>query len=477
MSRRALLLFFVVVAAGAPALAHPPSGMPPVARVTPPRAPTSFSDGAVRLDEIQGQLAIDRLDGWLLTDYRGQDEAALDLVRPHGVVSRRWFYLIPATGEPVVLYHAAEGQAFDLVPGRKSSYESWKELDGKLRELVKGRKKIAVAWSPKAAVPSLSRIDGGTLEQLRATSVQLVPSGDLVTRFCARWSEPQRAAHLFAVHQLSAIKDEAWKTITDAATQHTRLTEWDLEEQLARALATHGLESELPPQVAFGAHTADPGYHPNSKESAELRAGELVTIALAARQTGPSRAVYADGAWVAYVGDAIPAPAAAAFSTVKAARDAAVALIRERAGKKSPLHGYEVDAAARAILDKEGHGKARHATGHSLGDRPLGDGPDLDDLETHDERLLLPRTGYSVAPGLYLAGEIGMRSGVDLFLGDAGVEVTVEKPQESIDLLRPTAGAQPAPVPVSSAKPAPKLTPVAAPAVAPKAPEPPKPAK
>ncbi len=226
--------------------------------------------------------------------------------------------------------------------------------------------------------------------------------------------------------------------------------------------------------MAFGAHTADPGYRANPKESAELRSGELVTIALSARQAGPTRAVYAEGAWVAYVGDAIPAPAAAAFSTVKAARDAAVALIRERTGKKSPLHGWEVDAAARAILEKDAHGRARHATGHSLGDRPLGDGPDLDDLETHDERLLLPRTGYSVAPGLYLAGEIGMKSAVDLFLGDGGVEVTVEKPQETIDLLRPTAGAQPAPLPPVAHAPAKILT---APAGPVKAPEPPKPAK
>ncbi len=432
-----------VLFAGA-AFAHPPPGMG-APRSAPPRAPITLGDGA-RLDEIQGAIAEARLDGWLLTDFRGEDDVAVELVHPRGAPSRRWFYLIPATGEPTALMARAEAASFDAVPGRKASYETWRDVDGKLRDLLRGRKKVAMAYAPRGQLPTASRVDGGTLELVRATGVTVVPSGDLVTRFLARWSEPQRASHFFAMHQLVALKDEAWKAIADAAAKKTRITEHDVQQLLARGLKNRGLETEVPPLVAAGAHTAEPGYRPGA-QSSEIRPGDLVVVELAARQASVPGAVYADGTWVGCVGEP-PARAQAAFRAVKAARDQAVALLRERAEKKAALAGWEVDAAARASLAKAGFGgNLLHAVGHSLDRHRFGDGPDLDDTDAHDDRALVPRTGYVVAPGLYFPGELGVRSAVDVYYGDGAIELSADQPQQEIEAI----GAPPPPPPPTAA--------------------------
>ncbi|MSP59530.1 MAG: M24 family metallopeptidase [Myxococcales bacterium] len=436
-------LSVVALLAAAPVLAHPPAGIPQRPPPDAPRGPALLGDGHTRLDEVQAQIIADRVDGWLLTDWRAQDEAALDLVHPQGAPSRRWFQLIPAAGPPITLAFQAEAAAFDLVPGGKLTYASWGDLDGALRALLRGRKRVAMNYSPRGAVPSLSRVDAGVMERVRAAGVQAVPAGDLLTLTRARWSEPQRAAHYFAIRQIEALKIDAFRRIAEAAKARTRLTEHDLQQRLSDGLAARGLETESPPAVAAGVHTADPTYRATAASSAEIRAGDVVRVTIVARQAAVPGAVYAEGIWTGVVGDRVPERLQAAWVAVRSARDQAVALLRERREKRLAVRGFEVDAVMGPALAKAG-GQRLHAGGHSLGEHLHGDGPDLDDRETHDDRVLLLRTAYSIAPGVYFPGEFGVRTAVDVHLGAPGIEVTVEKPQQELE----TIGASP---PVASA--------------------------
>jgi Xaa-Pro dipeptidase len=418
------------------ALAHPPAGVPPVAPAGPPapKAPVILGENSIHLDDLQKQIATARLDGWLLADFRGQDDLAIELVQPAGSPSRRWFHLIPPHGEPVTLAFKADAGDFERTPGKKLTYDSWRDLEPQLRALLKGRKRVAMSYSPRGALPSLSRVDAGLVELVRSFGVQVVPATDLITRAAAQWSEAQRATHYFAMHQILQAKDEAFRRLGASFANGKPMTEWDLAQSIARDLSARGLETELPPLVAAGAHTADPSYRAAAR-SATIKAGDVVLVEIAARQANVPGAVYAEATFAAFVGDAVPDKIAAAFAGVKAARDAAVALIQERLEKKQPVRGFEVDAAARAALEKAALGKMPHALGRSLEAHPFGDGPSLDDLETHDDRALPPHTGYVLSPAHY-AQDFGVRTSVDVYLGDKGVEVTGEKGQEAIELIK-----------------------------------------
>ena len=459
-----------VLLVAAPALAHPPAGvvatesaLPPPSAV-PKRIPLP-GDRDLPLDEIKAEIAREKLDGWLLTDFRGQDDVALALVRPRGEPSRRWFFFIPKAGDPVALTFRTEAAALADAPGRKLQWDSWRDLDGKLRALLKGSHRIAVAWSPKGALPSVSRVDGGLIERLRAAGAEVVSSGDLVTFTSARWSEAQRASHYFAMSQLSALKAEAWQRVLSATAAGGRLRERDLAQFLAVGLGVRGLETDVAPVVAVDVHTADPDYlsidsdplpqagpEAGRKGEGEIRRGSLVRIELAARQAGVPDAVYAEGIWTGFVGDAAPERLRAAWSAVRDARDRAVALLRERIQKKSPVRGFEVDDAARAVLVEKFRPNILHATGHSIDALLAGDGPDLDDLESHDDRRLLARTGYLIAPGLYFPGEFGVRSGVDVYLTDGTVEITGGQPQQDLEMIH-AAPTPPTPATPAIAKP------------------------
>lgn len=421
------------------ALAHPPAGLTPAppTGATATKTTVTMGENSIHLDDLQKQIAGDKLDGWLITDYRSQDDLAVELVHPAGSPSRRWFHFIPASGEPTTLSFKGDAVDFEQAPGKKLTWDSWRDYERELRALLKGKKRVAMSYSPKGALPSLSRADAGLVELVRSFGVTVVPAADLMTRAAAHWSEAQRATHFLAMKQIEALKDEAFRRVATAVAGKKRVTEWDVAQSIASGLAARGLETELPPLIAAGAHTADPSYHAPSR-AAEIKSGDLLLVEIAARQSNVPGAVYAEATFVGFVGDAVPEKIATAWSGVKAARDAALALLKERLEKKQSVRGFEVDAAARAALDKAGlGGKMPHALGHSLEPHPFGDGPNLDDLETHDDRVLPLHTGYVLSPAAYLA-EFGIRTSVDVYLGDKGVEVTMGKPQDSVELIHST---------------------------------------
>jgi len=423
--RSAALVALLVPATAA---AHPPVGIAPRMPTTTPRGEaepliTSW------LDDARARLAADKLDGWLLADWQGENAVALDVVKPRGPL-HRWFYLVGAAGEPQLLCHADDVGAFDA--RKPLTWRTWRELEAQLKVLLRGKRRIAMEHAPR--LPALSRVDGGTVELVRATGVQIVSSGDLVTTLRGRWSEAQLASHRAAAVALAGVKDDAFTAIARGL---GRVTEYDVQQRALRALADRGLEAAEPPVVAAGLHSADPGFVPTPERSERIVAGDVVLFSVAARQRQARDAVYADLTWVGFVGERVPDEAAHLFAIARDARAAMVALVTERAKKKQPVRGYELDDAARAVATKAGFGdRVLRPTGHALDTRRFGDGPTFDDATTRDDRQLLARTGYVVEPGLYVAGAFGVRVAVDLFLAADGPKLTPSPPQQEIELIR-----------------------------------------
>ncbi|HEX8954482.1 MAG TPA: M24 family metallopeptidase [Polyangia bacterium] len=426
MRTGALLAILLWAAAAA---AHPPVGIAPRTPTTTPKPDAASAPVTSWLDDARARLAADKLDGWLLADWRGENPVAAEVVKPRGPL-HRWFYLVGAAGEPQLLCHADDAGAFDAK--RPLVYRSWRELEAQLKVLLRGRRRVAMEHAPR--LPALSRVDGGTIELVRGTGVQIVSSGDLVTTLRARWSDAQLASHRAAAAALAAVKDDAFTAIAHGL---GRITEYDVRERAQKALADRGLEAAEPPVVAAGVHTADPGFAPSPERSERIAAGDLVLFSVAARQKNVRDAVYADLTWVGFVGERVPDEIEHLFAIARDARAAVVALVEERGKKKLPLRGFELDDAARAVAARAGLAdRVLRPTGHSLDTRRFGDGPSFDDAITHDDRQLLPRTGYVVEPGLYVAGRFGVRVSVDLFLAADGVQKTPDPPQRVIDLIR-----------------------------------------
>lgn len=421
MRPAALISLFVA----ATAAAHPPVGIAPRTPTTTPKgepAPLVTS----WLDDARARLAADKLDGWLLADWQGENPVAVDVVKPRGPL-HRWFYLVTA-GEPQLVCHADDAGAFDV--RKPLVYRNWRELDAQLKVLLRGKKRIAMEHAPR--IPSLSRVDGGTIELVRAAGAQIVSSGDLVTTLRARWSDAQLASHRAAALALAGVKDDAFNAIAHGG---GRVTEYDVQQRAWKALVERGLEPAEPPIVAAGVHSADPGFVPTPERSERIAPGDLVLFSVAARQKGVRDAVWADLTWVGFVGDRVPDETEHLFAIARDARAAMLALVGERLKKKLPVRGFELDAAARAVAAKAGFGdRMLRPSGHALDTRRFGDGPAFDDAVTHDDRQLLPRTGYVVEPGLYVAGVFGVRVAVDLFLAPDGMHTT--PPQQEIELIR-----------------------------------------
>jgi Xaa-Pro aminopeptidase len=420
-----------LVLVAATAAAHPPVGVAPHAPATTPRtievaAPPTRS----WLEDARARLAADKLDGWLLADWQGRNAVAVDVVQPRGP-QQRWFFLITPAGEPQLLCHAADVAAFDV--RKPLVYRTWHELDAQLKLLLRGKRHVAMEWSPR--LPALSRVDGGTVDLVRAAGAQPVSSGDLQTLMRARWSDAQEASHRAAAAALTAVKDDAFAFIAQG---RGRVTEYDVQQRIARALDARGLEAADPPLVAAGVHTADPSYLTVPERSERIAAGNVVVVSIAARQKGVRDAVYADLTWVGFVGDHVPDEAAHLFAIADAARAKMLALVDERAKKKLPVRGFELDDVARSVAAKAGFGnRALRPAGHSLDTRRFGDGPNLDDGVAPDDRHLLPRTGYVVEPALYVAGAFGVRAAVDLFIAaDGSAHLSPEVPAREIELIR-----------------------------------------
>ena len=376
---------------------------------------------------VQHVLAAEGLDGWLLYDFHGSNPIAsriAGLTAGDGhMTTRRWYYLIPAVGQPMGLVHAIERHNLDALPGEKTVYAERNQLEVGLTALLRGIKRVAMEYSPGCAIPYLSRVDAGTAEAIRSRGVEIVSSGDLVQRFEARWSPSQLDTHRRASAALYRIKDQALDAIRKALADRTPVTEYQIQQQMTGWFRDEGLVSDSEPVVAARENGGNPHYIPTATRSRTIGAGEVIVLDLWGKLREPG-AVYADITWVGFSGSRVPETVAQAFGAIVRARDAGIALVQASAADGRDLRGWEVDRAARTVLEQAGFGNhILHRTGHSLGEEVHGNGVHLDDFETHDDRRILPGTGFTVEPGLYFE-DFGVRTEINMFRGERDATVT-----------------------------------------------------
>ena len=410
---------------------QPPSRVTPVEQT--PRTHAMFN-----LSAVQTALQQMGLDGWLLYDFRGLNLLARRVlgIGSEGHLTRRWFYFIPARGEPRKLVHRIESGALDAYPGSRQVYLRWQELEAGVQSLVQGARKLAMEYVPRNANPYVSRVDGGTIELVRSCGVDVVPSGDLIQLFEACWDDDQWAMHQAAAKLTRAAYDVAWDFVAQRVKRDGSVRETEVQQRIVQYFRDNGLVFDHPPIVGAGPHSGDPHFEPGAKDDTPIRAGEFVLVDLWAKLDRP-RSVISDLTRTGFVGKEVPAKYTQIFNIVAAARDAAIQRVRDAFKKGEKLQGWQVDDAARGVIDKAGYGQYFcHRTGHSIGQETHGNGANMDDLETHETRRVLPRTCFSVEPGIYLPGEFGIRSEVNVFVDAGGqVHVTGGAPQQEVVAL------------------------------------------
>jgi Xaa-Pro aminopeptidase len=386
------------------------------------------------LTAVQSAIGQLGLDGWLLYDFRGLNVLARRVIglSDQAMLSRRWFYFVPARGEPRKLVHRIEPHALDHLPGSAQSYLRWQELESGVAALVRGVRRVAMEYVPRNANPYVSRVDAGTIELVRSCGIEVVPSGDLVQMFEACWNDDQWAMHLEAARHTRSAFDVAFAFIAERVRRGGSVRETEVQRRILDHFAQHGLVADHPPICAVGAHSGDPHYEPAPSRDGTIRAGDFVLIDLWGKVNRP-RAVYSDLTWTGFVGKDVPAVYENTFRIVAAARDAAVAKVRQAFQNRRPLQGWEVDQAARDVIEQAGYGKYFcHRTGHSIGQEVHGNGANMDNLETREDRRVLPRTCFSIEPGIYLP-EFGVRSEVNVFVdAQETIHVTGGTPQTQV---------------------------------------------
>lgn len=388
-----------------------------------------------RIADIQQALReTPGLDGWLFYDFRGSDPLAYRvlLLDQTKHVTRRWYYWVPAQGTPVRLTHKIEPYALEELPGEDIHYMSWQSLGACLSRILSGVKRLAMQYSPLNAIPYLSRVDAGTIEQIRGYGVEIVTSADLVQRFEAVWGDAQLASHRDAAEKLRLIVDEAFRHVGASVAARKGLTEYGLQQFILARFKEHGLITSSAPIAAVNAHSANPHYGPSAQGSSEIAASDLVLIDLWAKRPEPG-SVYADITWTGHVGRTVPSKQRDVFSVVREARDTALEFVKARAVSGDFPCGWEVDEVCRNVIRNAGYGeKFLHRTGHSIGEEVHGNGANIDNLETQDKRRLLPRTCFSIEPGIYLPDQFGIRSELDVYLADRDATVYGQPVQTAI---------------------------------------------
>lgn len=378
------------------------------------------------LDAIQSALRRLGLDGWLLAEFRGGNVLARRVLGLDGkaITSRRLFYAIPAVGPPLKLVHRIEPGVLDHLPGAKIVYLTWQELEAGIASLTRRMKKVAMEYSPRNANPYVAKVDAGTVELVRSIGAEVVSSGDLIQLFEATWDDDQWRMHREAEAVTTSAYDVAWSLIAEKTRDGGSTTECEVQAAILNHFRRLGCTTDHGPIVGVGPHSGDPHFEPDPKNDAPIRRGDFVLVDLWAKLDQP-RAVYSDLTRVGFVGETVPETYAAVFSIVARARDSAIDRVREAFDHGRPISGWEVDDAARSVIEAAGYGSAFvHRTGHSIGRETHGNGANMDNLETHDERLVLPRTCFSVEPGVYLP-EFGVRSEINVYIdGEGKVHVT-----------------------------------------------------
>jgi Xaa-Pro aminopeptidase len=381
---------------------------------------------------VQKALADARLDGWLLYEYRGQNWISQSLLGVEGT-TRRAFVLVPAQGEPSLLVHAIESAAWRGWAWKSERYAGWREMEAKLGAMVAESPRLAMEVSPGSAVPTVDTVPAGLLELLRSLGVRPESSQDLVSEFHSVWSESQLEEHRRAAEIVAEVAKDAFRRAADAVRGGAPATEGALSAWIRESLAERGVSVDLDTHVAVGAGAADPHYAP-AGEGETIGRGELLLVDLWGRTS--AAAVSADQTWMGYLGSDVPEEMRNVWRVVREARDAAVGFLRARFDEGSEVRGFEVDDVSRGVVDAAGFGEYFvHRTGHSIDTRLHGSGPNLDNLESRDDRRLVRGVGFSVEPGIYLPGRFGVRSEINVHWGSAGPEVTPRRPQEEIFAL------------------------------------------
>jgi Xaa-Pro aminopeptidase len=373
----------------------------------------------MNLEAIQSALRESSLDGWLFYDHHHRDPIAARILGldPQAHVTRRWYYFIPASGEPRKLVHRIEQGRLDALPGSKAQYSSWQELHAGLNAMLSGFRRIAMQYSPSNDIMYVSMVDAGTVEFLRSMGKEIVTSADLVSQFEAVLSEEQIASHQAAQRAIDAIVAEGWleigRRLRPSSGSAGELSEWDMVVWLSEAMRREGLVWENGPDVSVNANTSDSHYEPTAERSSSIREGDFLLIDIWGRQDKPGSIFY-DITWTGVIGREPSAKEQLVFETVRNARDAAIATVESAFAAGREIRGFEADDAARGLIRAAGFGEYfTHRTGHNIAIELHGSGAHLDNLETHDVRRILPHTCFSVEPGIYLP-EFGVRSEVNM---------------------------------------------------------------
>lgn len=385
----------------------------------------------MNLAAIQEALRAEALDGWLFFDHHQRDPLAYRVLGiPTDVVAtRRWYYCIPAHGEPRGLVHRIEPGSLEAVPGDKTQYSGWaSQLDG-IRTILGGARRVAMQYSPQCAIPYVSMVDGGTIELVRSLGVEIVSSANLIQLFEACWSAEQFEMHLEAGRRVDRVRADAFALVKERLANGAPVDEYEVQQFIRRRFRESDLILDHGPIVAVNANASNPHYEPSAELTQPIQRGDALLIDLWAKLDRPG-AVYYDITWDAFCGATPPDRYRNIFGVARDARDAAVRRVQQAAEQGAVLHGFDVDDAARGVIRE--HGLAEyffHRTGHSIGEDVHGTGANMDNLETHDERRVIPRTCFSVEPGIYLP-EFGVRTEVNVYVEERSARVTGEIQRE-----------------------------------------------
>jgi Xaa-Pro aminopeptidase len=392
------------------------------------------------IEKIQQALKEAGIDGWLFYSFRGSDPIAANILGMAGeghIATRRWWYLIPQSGEPTKIVHSIEREVLDHLPGKKLVYLPWQQLHGYLKSELGGlarerASRVAMQYSPDAAIPYLSRVDAGTIELIRSFGIEVISSANLVQQFESAWDAEQLGMHEEAARGLYEIVKDAFAEIGRRIKEDVPTTEYDIQEYMMGRFAERGLVTKDPPIVAVNANSAMPHYEPTRERHSKINRGDFVLIDLWAKPNKPN-SVYADITWTSFVGETVPDEVTKVFNVVRDARDAATDFVKEAFGEGRTVYGWQVDDVCRNVIEKAGYGQYFiHRTGHNIHTEVHGNGANTDNLETKDERVLIPKTCFSIEPGIYLEGRFGVRSEIDVYVDESGARVTGGEPQREV---------------------------------------------
>ncbi len=391
------------------------------------------------LEKIQKIIKQMKLDGWLLYDFRGSNDLAhtiLDIPK-ESHLTRRFYYFIPAAGEPVKIVNSIEAFHLDHLPGKKLKYNKHSLLTEHLQNTLSGKKNVAMEYSSLNAIPYISKVDAGTVEQIKSLGINIATSGDLISMFAAIWSKEQYLDNCPVAEAMYDIISDCFKYIKYNTLNGKTLTEFEMQQYIMEEFKKRNYDTDPPIIVGVNENSGNPHYAPTEQEYKEIKPGDFVLLDIWAKTKKPN-AVWADITWVGYMGNSVPEKYIRIFNIVAEARDAAFNLIENRFNEGKEIRGYEVDDAARKVIDKAGYGEYFiHRTGHSITTDLHGSGAHMDNYETKDERLLLPSTSFSIEPGIYLP-EFGVRSEIDVYISPDG-KVTAtgrERQREIVPILK-----------------------------------------